>query len=685
MLCVFVGLVTAWLCLGPASVSATGDQDRPCSKALHHDSMVQLSIGDSRCTCLAGYQLVSDNADNSIGGDNTWWCEPCAAGFFKATKGLQACTPCETKNMWSAAGQTACVACGASSMVTTQTLHTVCVPCPSEMSTLVRYIDNQQLTNKAMPFPGPDSVSPARTMTLYAGNMAEFSAVYVVNSNACLSPSDVVENVEEMLTLRTVCPRGTHMMIAESGTRDDVDTECVSCGPGTYNDEIGASVCKAVTPCTDARHVDASGREEDSTCTLDWAEAQIVLGEYPVLPAESSEEYEFDAHRTVSIFDYTSCISSTVDQQLLIKKCGSWYGRCVHDLTGSWQRGVVVLANVVALCQYRCKPGYYLSLGKCEQCAAGTHKNEDMPEDAVCVLCDAGKHRSNSDVQEGKVVCSACETGKFATTTRTTCEDTCTTDTEYADGHVCFRATPSYLITLPPAQQTLRVNVEPCPVAAGTTTAVVGAVTVVTYSNEGVLSCDAHPECGSAEQSVEGTCRACPNDIEHAESGVFLHQCMPSCKQQYHPVRKNAGVPPSYTCEQCGHDIATFVLQKCAFADYLADTCSEHNKNTPCLPCSALQKQHQIHDVGSVQIDAFDRDGRCKFKCRNVQVVQNKNWYFVDISTAADMLGIGQQELRTRLTYIDGGAQVCAFFFGHRLCAARVGVQSCLAIKKRQH
>jgi len=664
---VFVGLVTAWLCLGPASVSAAGEQGRPCSKALHGDSMVQLSAGDSRCTCLAGYQLVADNADNSIGGDTTWWCEACAAGFFKATQGLQACTPCETKNMWSAAGQTACVACGASSMVTTQTLHTVCVPCPSEMSTLVRYIDNQQLTNKAMPFPGPDSVSPDRLVTLFAGNMAEFRAVYVVNSDACLSPSDVVASVETMLTLRTVCQRGTHMRTAASGTRDDVDTECVPCGPATYNDEIGASACKAVTPCTDGRYVDATGRDKDSTCTLDWSEVQILLGNYPILPA-SAEAYEFDAHRPVGIFGYTACKqpTSSADQQRLSTKCGgAGHGLCVHDFTGSWQRGVVVLANVVALCQYRCRPGYHLWLGQCLQCAAGTHKHEGMPEDAACVLCDAGKHRSDSDLQAGTNVCSACGHGKFATTTRTTCEDVCTANRAYPGGHVCFRATPSYIIALPPGQQTLRVNVEPCPAATGTT-AVVDAVTVVTYSNEGVLSCEAHAQCGSAYRSVAGACEACPA-VGSAQNGVFLHQCMPSCNPQHHPVRKNAVVPPLYTCERCGHDTATFVLQKCAFADYLADTCSEHNKNTPCLPCSALQQQHQIHDIASVQINAFDRHGRCKFKCRGVQMVQNKNWYFVDVGTAADMLGMQQQALRTRLANnIDGGAQVGAFFLNFK-------------------
>jgi hypothetical protein len=62
-----------------------------------------------------------------------------------------------------------------------------------------------------------------------------------------------------------------------------------------------------------------------------------------------------------------------------------------------------------------------------------------------------------------------------------------------------------------------------------------------------------------------------------------------------------------------------------------------------------MQQAYQVLDTLQVSLLAYDKAGRCKFRCRDVQYVGTKAWYYIDKSMVAGMLGLDLAALEQRL------------------------------------
>ena len=612
-----------------------------CSNALN-DNIVELDDAGT-CTCAPGYfRQMGANRDLSPA-DVKWSCDACRAGTFKSEPGFQHCRECESDYMFSAVGSAKCDQCDVTSMLTPRTLHKLCIPCPLDLATLVTYTNLRYIENTAL------TLTPTLFIMPNVNNINEFRKTFFINETLC-SSAEMINNVGHLLKKRTVCPPGTHTLI-DSITRsaDDVDNVCVDCEAGKYSAMTDVKFCNNLTPCDNALHWDATGlafagvgRRLDTVCRYDWDAQRIQRGEYPRL--SSNDSFAFESQRHVQVTDhYVLCEQHTSSTST---KCGlpvsAALAKCQHDFVGAWQSGVLTLsARSNIPCQYRCKTNFVLNNGQCTACVLGKYKNVFMSENEACELCVAGTHMPASTAPE----CTTCPEGTFSSDDRTECMPVCVAGEFYDVSHYCFRTTRSYLIILPLQKQNQRVNVQRCPDA---TDAAVFQQT--RYAGYGVQYCRESKDCDRSEQWVDGHCAPC-SPIDNSNS--FDFNCIPRCNLGYFPAESNnvatVSAPTLYTCKQCEASLDVFQSQQCGAASYLADTCTVANANNQCLACSDLQREFQVHDTANVLTTAFKKEDRCRFKCREAEIVMGKVWYYLANVVVAEMMGITESQLQTIL------------------------------------
>ena len=638
------------------SVECAGE---PCSLALHDNTV---SVGNGNCTCAPGYYKASPAL--SLPEQREWWCEPCEAGYFKAANGLLACLPCASDYTWSPVGQAACVQCSETSMLTPETRHRKCIPCPSTIVALLAYIDLQHIRNVAV------RAATGENLLLSRGNIAQFAQLFVVDEAQCrLAP--MMASVAGLLRPRTVCAAGTHVVVPAT-TGQDGDTVCQDCEVGKYSEETGVLACKNIAACVDARFVDQTAigssemaRKIDSNCVLDWDAQAVSMGRYPyVMPGQS---FRFDDTRHGSIVGYSPCVGGSTFKCMVLG-----VDRCVHDYVNAWKQGLMVLdSQNPSICQLQCADGYYMLHTKCTACDAGSHKPAAAPEAQQCQPCAAGTHTATP----ATVVCTACVLGKYSSQDRTACVDECEPGVFYKVGHRCYPAARSYISELSANLRTQRINIQACPVAEGPQDSPPSqwgaSVQQIQYGGVGEAYCRVSSRClaNYIWDSGSGSCQACAT-VSNAQISQFEHGCMPSCDPGFFvvPIQGASTVTRVFRCERCENSFGAFQRGNCGEASYLNDTCTEPNKNTPCLPCSGVQQAFQVFDALQVLPFAHSRADRCQFRCRGVQFVGQKPWYYLDIATAAAMMGMDSLQLQQKLAVHVAGAEKVGAFFLCVLC-----------------
>jgi len=639
--CIFFPLV---------SVDCAGE---PCSLALHDNTV---SIGNGNCTCAPGYYKA--NTALSLTETREWWCEPCEAGYFKAANGLSACLPCASDYTWSAVGQAACVQCSETSMLTPETRHRKCIPCPSTLVALLAYIDLQHIQNVAV------SAATGQSLALNRANIAEFAQLFYIDEAQCRMPP-MIANVASLLRARTICAAGTHVVVSPT-TGQDGDTVCQDCEVGKFNGDMGALACKTVAACADARFLDLSllkysetARKINSNCALDWNAQAVSMGKNPYVM--SGQTFLFDDTRHGIIVGYSQCVVGNTAKCIVFG-----VNRCVHDYVEAWKLGSIMLnSQNPSTCQYRCADGYYILNTKCTACVAGSYKPAAAPEAQLCQACAAGTHTSVS----GAVACMSCAVGKYSSQDRTMCVDECRPGVFYHTGHLCYPVVRSYILELSEDLRTRRINVQVCPLASGPKDSPLSqwgaSVQQIQYGGVGEAYCRVSSRCQTNQiwDRSSGSCKACAA-VSNAQINQFEHGCMPSCNPGFFvvPIRVASGVTRAFTCERCENSFAAFQRENCAETSYLNDTCTEPNQNTPCLPCSGVQQAFQVFDALQVPPFAHSRVDRCQFRCRDVQFVGAKPWYYLDIATAAAMMGMDALQLQQKLAvHVAGAEKVCLF------------------------
>jgi len=622
------------------------DSSYLCSNNDDRNNVIELpAMG--LCTCAPGYFLVSRSLDAASA---KWVCEPCPAGFFKKDNGVQHCKPCESDYEWSGIAATECNTCPTTNLLTAETRHKICVPCPVSMLTLITYTAMQYIEND-----NALNLTPSLMARLNVQNMASFQSEFFINQTLCQS-TEMVRNVQHILARRTVCPPGSRTVVERvvQFDTDDVDTKCVGCEVGTYNSFFGAPFCLNVTSCFNAMYWDATGidwqqtgRMQNSDCQYDWNATLEAAGFYPRITGDV--QFLFNSPRHIQFGgSYMQCRTTTSTS---LAKCGdnaifpgALSEKCEHDFIGAWQAGEILVSGLMSMptaCQYRCARNHYLSDGLCVRCSQGKFKNADMTEKQVCPLCDAGKHMSSQD----GATCVACGAETFSSEDGTACLAECKPLVTYSSSHYCTRMVRSYLIILPVALQTRRVNVETCPGA------VIASQTM--YMGYGEHFCRDSDDCEQHEIWRNGMCVTCTM-IENVQSTPsFNYQCFPLCKENYFAARSDVAVvtrtsvDPPYICRACHASLEMFRAQQCGAAFYISETCIVANTMNPCVPCRA--GTFQIHDAASVALTAFRQEDRCIFKCRDAEIVQGKLWYYLSVVEIADMMGISEVQLRNQL------------------------------------
>ena len=627
---------TACLCIILLATSAVAGEI--CSLALH-DNAVRLE--DGTCSCPPGYHGVYEDTNRALAETTKWWCEPCAAGFFKNKIGVEVCSPCPSDYTWSAVGQAECFTCDETSMLTPQTRHTRCIPCPSDMMTLWTYIDRRHIENIAV------DAGDGEFLTMNRDNVARFQSVFFIDERVCRSPQ-LVTNIDALVRPRSVCQAGTHTRpVASTDSTDDRDTVCDSCLPGKYSDTNASVDCKNVTQCVDARwwdrtglRVSMQGRKIDSVCVEDWNAVDVQAGRYPLVV--NGESFEFRGNRHVEISRYEACIATTE------VKCGILADRCTHNFVGGWQQKTITLASAPQACIYRCQTGMHLENGECVPCAPGTYKTEGMLETESCEICAAGKYTANTQSE----TCIDCAVGKFSTKDRTRCENVCIHNTIYTPNDVCYQTQRSYIIELPLQLQTHRINVQPCPTNSDVILTGLSPwdPSSISYLGVGIAFCRESTQCNLGQKWHTDTraCVACGN-IANAVNNAFQYGCLPTCLSGFFPTPVPETATTTHRCTACENSLQAFDAAKCGPTFFLNDTCSEPNKNTPCLPCSSMQKAYQVLDTANVKRGAYSRAERCIFKCRDAEFVGGKSWHYFDIATAGEMLGLSTVQLVQKL------------------------------------
>ena len=633
----------------------------PCSLALHDNT---IDIGNGNCTCAPGY-YQSHNAVGStltLAETSRWWCEPCEAGFFKTGNGLSACLPCDSDHMWSAVGQAECVKCGETSMLTLETKHTRCIPCPSSIITLLAYVDLKHVRNVAV------RAQDGQTLLLSAANVAQFAQHFFIDEAVCCLPA-MMSDVSSMLRPRTICPAGTKVnppAIASQASAQDPDATCQDCGFGEYSDTTGALVCQTVTKCLDARFRDSTGiayattaRKINSKCELDWLQDMVSVGRHPYVA--TGEYFKFHDQRHSLILGYSTCAGA-----YNIKCTVLGANRCQFDFLDSWKQGLVPLNNQQSTpCQYRCADGYYVLNSRCTACAVGTYKLGGTAELQTCSQCAAGKHAPSP----ASLVCVSCGIGKFSSFDRSMCISECQSNTFYSKGHLCYPVSRSYIIELSGDLRTQRINVQECPAVSGQQSAQLTpwgeGVARIFYAGTGETYCQVSSACATSEiwDTRTETCKPCAI-VTNAHSNSFEHGCVPQCRPGFFVVPREGrtAMTAKFICKPCENSFAAFRREKCDDNAYLNDTCTAPNQNTPCLPCSNVQQAYQVLDTLQVSLLAYDKAGRCKFRCRDVQYVGTKAWYYIDKSMVAGMLGLDLAAFEQRLATdnVPQAAKVCA-------------------------
>ena len=329
-----------------------------CSLALHDNTV---DIGGGNCTCAPGYYRLYDTVSGtlSLTERSKWWCEPCKTGFFKSINGLFPCLPCESDYTWSAVGQAECAQCSETSMLTAETRHTRCLPCPTSIMTLLSYIDLKHIRNV------PVRAQEGHTLLLNSNNVAHFVQLFFIDETACRLPA-MLQDVSSILLPRTICPLGTQIepLGAQLQTANqDLDTQCQNCAVGKYSDETSTLICKTVSICPDARFRDTTGiayntiaRKINSNCKLDWLQSMISAGRHPYVAAGQS--FKFNDHRHSPILGYSMCATANNVKCMVLG-----VQRCQFDFLDSWKTGLVPLNNQQSTpCQYHCADGYYVRI-----------------------------------------------------------------------------------------------------------------------------------------------------------------------------------------------------------------------------------------------------------------------------------------------------------------------------------
>jgi len=258
----------------------------------------------------------------------------------------------------------------------------------------------------------------------------------------------------------------------------------------------------------------------------------------------------------------------------------------------------------------------------------------------------------------------ACVVGKYSSQDRTVCFDECKPGVFYSVGHRCYPAVRSYILELSSDLRTQRINVQACPVAVGPQVSPLSqwgaSVQQIRYGGVGQAFCRVSSQCQTNQiwDSSSGSCKVCAA-VSNARNSQFEHGCMPSCNPGFFvvPIQGVSVVTRVFNCERCENSFGAFQRQNCRETSYLNDTCTEPNKNTPCLPCSGVQQAFQVFDALQVPPFAHSRVDRCRFRCRDVQFVGTKPWYYLDIATAAAMMGMDSSQLQQKLAVHVAGAE----------------------------
>ena len=614
-----------------------------CTDNTDGNNVVQLATGDM-CTCTAGYYISSRSSDDAA---SKWSCKACEAGYFKKEIGAQLCLPCATDYEWSAIGATQCSVCETSNMLTAETRHRNCVPCPVNILTLTTYINLRYIQNVAI------NLTPATSVMLSSQNAATVRRDFYIDQTLCRS-SEIISNVSQILKKRSVCAAGSRTSVSSLATAniEDGDTVCILCEVGTYNTLPGSHECMTVTACPNAMYWDASGidwsvpgRTLDSNCQYEWNSTEIARGFYPRIAGDT--QLVFDSPRHIRFKGlYVPCSQPTLASSSV--KCGSVaifdVGRnqshvCVHDFVSAWKAGLRTVSKTPnPLCFYGCASNHYLSGGLCTRCANGKFKDETMTETQSCSLCAAGTSMTNLVVAK----CQQCPAGKFSSPDRTECREACQTSMVYAAGHYCTRSVRSYLIILPTELQTHRVNVEAC---AGEET-----FSQNIYKGFGEQFCRVSEDCDEQKIWNNGACVAC-GTVQH--STKFTFNCFPSCVSNFFAVRNSDSVvtiTPTrpYFCKPCEASLAVFKSQQCGTAFYLSETCTVANTINQCVPCTA--RTFQEHDASKVPEGAFRQAERCIFKCREAEIVMGNVWYYLSVFEIAKMMGLSVEQIRQKVS-----------------------------------
>ena len=626
-----------------------GGAGEPCSRALHDNT---IDIGNGNCTCAPGYYQSHDVSSSTLtfAASHKWWCEPCAAGFFKTEIALSLCRPCDSDYTWSAVGQTECAKCRETSMLTPETRHTRCIPCPSSITTLLAYVDLKHVRNV------PVRAQDGQTLLLSAVNVAQFAQLFFIDEAVCRLPA-MMSDVSGMLRPRTICPPGTKVNSPATASQDQ-DAICQDCGIGEYSDKAGALECQTVTKCPDARFRDTTGiayattaRKINSKCELDWQQDMVSAGSHPYVATDQS--FKFSDQRHSLILGYSACAGAHNTKCVV-----SGVQRCQFDFLDSWKQGLVPLNNQQSTpCQYRCADGHYVLDQRCTACAVGTHKLVGTAESQTCIACAAGKHAPS----RASLVCESCGSGKFSSSDRATCISDCQPNFFYGKGHLCYPVLRSYIIELSGDLRTQRINVQPCPVSPGQQSAQLtkwgDGVDRIFYAGIGETHCQVSSACATSEiwDASTETCKTCAT-VTNAHSNLFEHGCVPQCIPGFFVVSREGDTTTTakFVCKPCENSFDAFQAANCEDNAYLNDTCTAPNQNTPCLPCSLEQQAFQVLDTPQVSPLAYDKAGRCKFRCRDVQYVGTKAWYYIDTSMIAGMLGLDLAELELQLATVYG-------------------------------
>ena len=642
------------------------------SEAVCENNENSVLTAEGGCSCPPGFAGPESTDGKSIAStinnyENIGWkCVPCRAGFYKAEESLEQCLGCPSVRMWSLAGQNVCQECDAMTLFTPKTQHLRCLPCAYEMRTVLSYVESNLLENGALQYESEDG--KAKTITLRQSTVEEVGVHFYIDESVCVE-KEVVTAVNGLLKVRKKCDAGQQVVLFVPTQ----PTICTACEYGTFSDQVNAKECRLLTLCPDATFWDAGnrgmenligthGRASDSLCVLDFDYNSLARGLYPVI--EDGVEFTFNQLRTHTISKYSPCTSSldTKEAENTQIKCGVDLSSCMHDFFGQWKSGLISMGGSINMCRYKCAGGYSsMDLAGqeiCQECVAGTYKNSSSAQELPCETCAPGSVSTSAKSQ----ACTLCASGSFSSVDNTRCEDECVAGVKYFQNHVCYAPKRHYITDLSDSGlATHTVNVQMCPITetvlssqhVWVQTDSESSKLYVEYAGVGMAWCFPANQC-TVMQQVDistGVCSKCDN-VENAERDVFLPtgKCVPRCNAGFFLRRNGEMHAAQYSCVTCTSNYEAFRQKACGAAFYLDETCAEQNQNSGCLPCSRFQQQTQVIDTNNIPDRAFSFEQRCRFKCRESELVADKRWYYLDRKQICEMLLISDADLEAMIS-----------------------------------